>query len=164
MMVSVLQKQMPTRGGYLLHENHKYYIVEDSAMPEVLIRTVKAKQLLSSGRAKTVNEAASLAEISRSAFYKYKDLVSPFNDMSLGHIITFSMLLRDEPGVLSGILGHFASSGANILTIYQTIPSGGRAPVTISADTIGMKINMDDFIELAMKLQGVISFGPLAGQ
>ena len=150
--------------GIFLQENHKYYIVEDSALPEVLIRTVKAKELLSQGRAKTVNEAAAKAEISRSAFYKYKDLISPFNDMSLGHIITFSMLLRDEPGVLSGILGHFASSGANILTIYQTIPSGGRAPVTISAETMGMTVNMDSFIERAMQLEGVISFGPMAGQ
>ena len=147
-----------------MQESHKYYIVEDSALPEVLIRTVKAKELLAQGRVKTVNEAAAKAEISRSAFYKYKDLISPFNDMSLGHIITFSMLLRDEPGVLSGILGHFASNGANILTIYQTIPSGGRAPVTISAETMGMTVNMDSFIERAMQLEGVISFGPMAGQ
>lgn len=164
MILSALQKQMTARGGCSLQDNHKYYIVEDSALPEVLIRTVKAKELLSQGRAKTVNEAASAAGISRSAFYKYKDLISPFNDMSLGHIITFSMLLRDEPGVLSGILGHFAASGANILTIYQTIPSGGQAPVTISAETMGMTMNMDSFIGRAMQLEGVISFGPLAGQ
>ena len=138
--------------------------MEDSALPEVLIRTVKAKELISQGRAKTVNEATALAGMSRSAFYKYKDLISPFNDMSLGHIITFSMLLRDEPGVLSGILGHFASNGANVLTIYQTIPSGGRAPVTISAETMGMLTSIDSFIEQAMKIPGVISFGPLAGQ
>ena len=147
-----------------MQDNHKYYIVEDSALPEVLIRTVKAKELLSQGLVKTVNEAATLAGVSRSAFYKYKDLISPFNDMSLGRIITFSMLLRDEPGVLSRILTHFAANGANILTIYQTIPSGGRAPVTISAETEKMKTNMDSFIEQAMQLPGVITFGPLAGQ
>ncbi len=147
-----------------MQDNHKFYIVEDSALPEVLIRTVKAKELLTQGRVKTVNEAATLAGISRSAFYKYKDLISPFTDMSLERIITFSMLLRDEPGVLSRILTHFAANGANILTIYQTIPSGGRAPVTISAETEKMKTNMDSFIEQAMQLPGVISFGPLAGQ
>ncbi|MBR5543618.1 MAG: ACT domain-containing protein [Oscillospiraceae bacterium] len=147
-----------------MNDNHKYYIVEDSALPEVLIRCVKAKEYLSSGRGKTVGEAAAYAGISRSAFYKYKDLISPFSDMSLGHIITFSMILRDEPGVLSGILAHFAGNGANVLTIYQTIPSGGRAPVTISADTTGMNTDLDSFIERAMGVSGVISFGPLAGQ
>lgn len=151
-------------GGMFVKENHKYYIVQDTALPEVLIKTVKAKGYLSSGRARTVEEACALSEMSRSAFYKYKDLVSPFNDMSLGHIITFSMLLRDEPGVLSGILAHFATYGANVLTIYQTIPSGGQAPVTISAETMGMTADIDSFIELAMKIDGVISFKPLAGQ
>lgn len=147
-----------------MKDKHKYYIVQDTALPEVLIKCVKAKEFLSSGVAKTVSDAVALAEISRSAFYKYKDLVSPFNDMSLGHVITFSMILRDEPGVLSGILSHFAESGANVLTIDQTIPSGGRAPVTISADTVGMSADIDEFIERAREIPGVISFGPLAGQ
>ncbi len=151
-------------GGMLVEGNHKYYIVQDTALPEAMIKSVKAKGFLSSGRARTVEEACALAEISRSAFYKYKDLISPFNDRSLGHIITFSMLLRDEPGVLSRILAHFATYSANILTIYQTIPSGGQAPVTISAETMGMSADMDSFIELAMQIDGVISFKPLAGQ
>ena len=152
------------KGGIFLGDKHKYYIVRETALPEVLIRCVEAKEYLSSGRAKTVNEATTLANISRSAFYKYKDLVSPFNDRSLGHVITFSMLLRDEPGVLSRILSHFAENGANVLTIYQTIPNGARAPVTISADTVAMTCNLDSFIERARELGGVISFGPLAGQ
>ena len=164
MIISVTEKQMTAGGRYCLSGNHKYYIVQDSALPDVLIRCVKAKEYLTSGRAATVNEAVSLAEVSRSAFYKYKDLVSPFNDMSLGHIITFSMILRDKPGILSGILSHFAENGANVLTIYQTIPSGGRAPVTISAETMGMDTDLDSFVEQARKLGGVISFGPLAGQ
>ncbi len=145
-------------------DNHKYYIVQDTALPEVLIKCVKAKEYLSSGRARTVEEAASQASLSRSAFYKYKDLISPFNAMSLGHIITFSMILRDEPGVLSRILAHFASYSANILTIYQTIPSGGRAPVTISAETQDMSTDIDMFIVRAREIEGVISFNPLAGQ
>lgn len=147
-----------------MQTNHKYYIVQDTALPEVLIKCVKAKKLLSTGKVRTVDEACSQAELSRSAFYKYKDLISPFNDMSLGHIITFSMLLLDEPGVLSGILSHFAAYGANILTIFQNIPSGGQASVTISAETMGMTTNIDSFIEFAMQIEGVISFKPLAGQ
>lgn len=130
----------------------------------MLIKTVKAKEYISSGRAKTVNDAALLAGISRSAFYKYKDWISPFRDMSVGGIITFSMLLRDEPGVLSRILGLFAESGANILTIHQSIPADGKAPVTIASDTAEMKTSLDNFIEKAMLLEGVIEFGPLAGE
>ena len=150
--------------GTLVKDTHKYYIVQDSALPEVLIKCVKAKSYLASGKARTANEASAMANLSRSAFYKYKDLISPFDDRSLGHIITFSMLLIDEPGVLSRILTHFAAFSANVLTINQTIPSGGRAQVAISAETMGMSTDMDNFIELAMKIEGVISFKPQAGQ
>ena len=76
--------------------------------------------------------------ISRSAFYKYKDAVQPFQDMKAGHIITFYALLKDNPGVLSNFLSIFANSGANILTINQTIPTNGCAGVTISAETSEM--------------------------
>ncbi len=150
--------------GYDLTEKPKYYIVEDTALPRVLVNVVEAKELLTSGRAKTVNDAAAKAGISRSAFYKYKDLVKPFHDMSVGRIITFRMILRDAPGVLSGVLGLFASFGVNILTIHQTIPGGGQAPVTISADTKGMKTGIEEFIRKAALLDGVVKFEPLAGE
>ena len=52
-----------------------------------------------------------------------------------GRIITFQMMLKDKAGVLSEILAIFANCGANILTINQSIPTGGRAMVTISAET-----------------------------
>ena len=51
-----------------------------------------------------------------------------------GRIITFQMMLKDKAGVLSEILAIFANCGANILTINQSIPTGGRAMVTISAE------------------------------
>ena len=55
----------------------KYYIVEASALPEVFLKVAEAKQLLSTGKAATVNEATRLTGISRSAFYKYRDAVLP---------------------------------------------------------------------------------------
>ena len=104
----------------------KYFIVEAEALPEIYRKVARAKQALELHEAATVNEAAKLAGISRSAFYKYKDAVRPFNDMMNGHIVTFQVMLRDEPGVLSAILNIFARSGANILTINQSIPTGSE--------------------------------------
>ena len=117
----------------------KYYLVEASALPEVFLKVAEAKRLLSTGEANTVNEAARMTGISRSAFYKYRDAVLPFQNMMTGRIITFQLLLHDEPGVLSSILGAFASHAANILTINQTIPSGGCAAVTVTAETMAMQ-------------------------
>ena len=142
----------------------QYYVVEGTALPEVFLRVCEAKGYLQSGKVKTVNEAVARAGISRSAFYKYKDAVKPFYEMATGRIITFHCMLRDEPGVLSGVLGHFARSGANILTINQAIPIGGQAAVTISAATAEMKLRLEVFLAKALQLPGVLRFEPLAGE
>ena len=145
-------------------EPKKYYIVEGSALPDVFLRVCEAKQYLSSGKVKTVNEAAAKAGISRSAFYKYKDVVKPFYEMTAGRILTFYIILEDEPGVLSGVLGLFARSGANVLTINQSIPINGQAAVSISAETANMKIQLEKFISKALQQRGILRFEPLAGE
>ena len=106
----------------------KYYIVEASALPEVFLKVAEAKRLLSTGEASTVNEATKMTDISRSAFYKYRDSVLPFQNMMTGRIITFQLLLHDEPGLLSNVLDVFADNKANIITLqlYQSLQSPYR--------------------------------------
>ena len=141
----------------------KYYIVAASALPEIFVKVAEAKRMMQTGEADTVGEAARLVGISRSAFYKYKDAVQPFNDMKTGHIITFYAMLKDNPGVLSNVLAIFAGSGANILTINQSIPTNGCAAVTVSAETSEMEISLEELIARAAALAGVIKFEILAG-
>ena len=141
----------------------KYYIVDAKALPEVFLKVVEAKRMLETGEAATVGEATRLADVSRSAFYKYKDMVMPFNNMRSGRILTFYTLLKDKPGVLSAVLAIFALSGANILTINQSIPTNGCAAVTISAETSEMEITLEELITRAGALEGVIKFEILAG-
>ena len=141
----------------------KYYIVAASALPEIFVKVAEAKRMMQTGEAATVGEAARLVGISRSAFYKYKDAVQPFNDMKTGHIITFYAMLKDNPGVLSNVLAIFAGSGANILTINQSIPTNGCAAVTVSAETSEMEISLEELIARAAALEGVIKFEILAG-
>ncbi len=141
----------------------RYYLVEASALPEVFLKVVEARRLLETGKVSTVGRAVDAAGISRSAFYKYKDLVLPFFDMAQGRIITFHALLEDEPGVLSGVLGIFAGSGANILTINQSIPVNAIAPVTLTAETSAMNTPLDAFLAAVQKLTGVVKFEILAG-
>lgn len=100
--------------------------------------------------------------ISRSAFYKYRDAVRPFNDMKTGRIITFYTMLKNNPGVLSNVLSIFAGSGANILTINQSIPTNGCAAVTISAETSEMQESIEEMMARALALEGVVRFDILA--
>ena len=141
----------------------KYYIVAANALPEVFIKVAEAKRMMQTGEADTVGDATRKAGISRSAFYKYKDSVQPFNDMKAEHIITFYGMLKDNTGVLSRVLGIFASSGANILTINQSIPTNGCAAVTISAETSEMAESLEQLIADVSGLDGVVKFEILAG-
>lgn len=141
----------------------KYYIVEASALPEVFLKVAEAKRLLATGEAGTVNEATRITGISRSAFYKYRDAVLPFQNMMTGRILTFQLMLHDEPGVLSGILSCFAAGGANILTINQTIPTGGCALVTVTAETIHMTETLEALLHQLENTSGVVRAEVLAG-
>ena len=141
----------------------KYYIVAAEALPEIFIKVAEAKRMMQTGEAGTVGAATRQVGISRSAFYKYKDAVQPFNNMKTGHIITFYIMLKDNPGVLSDVLSIFAGSGANILTINQSIPTNGCAAVTISAETSDMEISLEELIGQAAGLEGVVKFEILAG-
>ena len=146
-----------------MRQKPKYYIVEASALPEVFIKVAEAKRLLSTGEASTVNDATKMTNISRSAFYKYRDAVIPFQNMMKGRIITFQFLLHDEPGVLSTLLIEVAQEKANILTINSIIPTNGCALVTISAETTEVELSMEDLLHKLEKTPGVIRAEVLAG-
>ena len=141
----------------------KYYIVEATALPEVFLKVAEAKWMLETGEANTVGEATRATDISRSAFYKYRDAISPFQNLMAGRILTFQFLLRDVTGLLSSILSIFAQFGANILTINQTIPTGGCASVTISAETLGMQQGAEALLRTLRQIDGVVKAEILAG-
>lgn len=141
----------------------KYYIIESSALPEVFLKVAEAKRLLDTGEVATVNDAARRTGISRSAFYKYRDSILPFQNLMAGRIITFQMMLHDEPGVLSTILSIFAQCGGNILTINQTIPTSGCAMVTISAETGELQLPLEELLRQLRSTDGVVRAEILAG-
>ena len=141
----------------------KYYIVEASALPEVFLKVAEAKRLLSTGEASTVNEATRMTDISRSAFYKYRDAVLPFQNMMIGRIITFQLLLHDEAGLLSEIMSIFAAAKANITTINSIVPTNGTAVVTITAETMDLTVSLEELLHSLSATKGVVKAEVLAG-
>ncbi len=141
----------------------EYYVIEASVLPEVFVKVAEAKRLLSTGQASTVNEATRRMGISRSAFYKYRDAVLPFQHMMSGRVITFQFLLQDEPGALSCLLTVFTEHKANILTINSIVPTNGCAIVTISAETIDLNISVEEMLRLMQQVKGVLKAEILAG-
>ncbi len=141
----------------------KYYLVKADSLPEVFVKVIEAKSLLETGEARTVAEAVDRVDLSRSAFYKYKDAISPFRDMKRDTVMTFHMLLHDKPGTLAAVLSIFTESGANILTINQSIPANGAALVTISVVTDTMVKTSDELMASLMALNGVMKVEIMAG-
>lgn len=141
----------------------QFFIVKTDALPEIFLKVAQAKWLLDAGEVRTIDQAARRAGISRSAFYKYKDSIRPFQDMLNGRIVNFQLLLKDEPGVLSAVLNDFAQCGANILTINQSIPSGGSAAVSIGAETSGMEMTLEEMLRRLGTGKGVVRCEILAG-
>ena len=144
-------------------KDSKFYIVEASALPEVFLKVAETKRILSVGEAATVNEATKITGISRSAFYKYRDAVLPFQNMMTGRIITFQLLLHDEVGLLSELLDVFADANANIITINSIVPTNGTAVVTVSAETMDINITLEELLHQLGSFRGVVKAEVLAG-
>ena len=141
----------------------KYYIVAAEALPEIFIKVAEAKRMMQTGEADTVGAATKRVGISRSAFYKYKDSISPLQNLMAGRILTFQMVLKDLSGLLSSILTIFADSGANILTINQTIPQNGCAVVVITAETNDLSCSVEELLKHVEQTAGVVRAEIVAG-
>ena len=83
--------------------------------------------------------------------------------MKAEHIITFQAMLKDSTGVLSRVLAVFAASGANILTINQSIPVNGCAVVTMTAETSALQDSLEEVLAHVSAGAGVIKCEILAG-
>ena len=140
-----------------MNDNPNKIIVEADLLPEVLLKVIEAKKLLSHGKAKNSSEAARLAGISRSAFYKYKDGVSVYSDESRDKIVNYYMTLMDKPGILSSVLTVLAKYGANVLTLNLNIAIDGVAPCTISFTTGNLKCDGHTLREALRATEGVIT-------
>ncbi|MBP3951425.1 ACT domain-containing protein [Bacillus suaedae] len=132
-----------------------FYLVREDMLTEAMEKTLAAKELLHSGKVKKINEAVHKVGISRSAFYKYKDGIFPFHTMVREKIVTLSIMLVDRSGSLSQLLGKVAETGANVITINQTIPLQGRAHMTITIDTSPMQLDLDELMNWIEQLEAV---------
>lgn len=138
-----------------MEENTSCYVLREKAVPEVLLKVVKAKRLLDSGKVESVQEATDEVGISRSSFYKYKDDIFPYYENRRGRTITMVIQLDDEPGLLSTILQRIAEANANILTIHQSVPVNGIASLTISVDVFSESMSIEQMNESIEQVAGI---------
>jgi chorismate mutase len=133
----------------------KYYLVREDVLPEAMKKTIEVKEMLERGKADSIAEAVLKVDLSRSAFYKYRDTVFPFSTIQKEKIISLFFYLEDRSGTLSNLLSVVAASGCNVLTIHQTIPLQGRANVTLSLNTSNIKNKLEGLLTELRKLEFV---------
>ncbi|MBM7648961.1 chorismate mutase [Bacillus ectoiniformans] len=135
--------------------DQKFYLVREDVLPEAMKKTLDAKELIERRKADSVWDAVKKVDLSRSAFYKYRDTVFPFHTIVKERIITLFFHLEDRSGTLSELLGVVAKYHGNVLTIHQTIPLQGRANVTLSLNVTDMKTNLDHLLAELKRLEFV---------
>ncbi|WP_223591173.1 ACT domain-containing protein [Neobacillus bataviensis] len=133
----------------------KFYLIREDVLPEAMKKTIEVKEMLDRGKAESIADAVQRVDLSRSAFYKYRDTVFPFSTIKQERLVSLFFHLEDRSGTLSKLLSVVASSGCNVLTIHQTIPLQGRANVTLSLNTANMTNEIDELLSDLRKLEFV---------
>jgi len=132
-----------------------FFLVREEILPEAIKKTIKVKEMLKRGDARTINEAVEKMDLSRSAYYKYKDFVFPFYEASQDKIITLTFLLEHRQGVLSSVLNTISQGSGSVLTINQGIPLQGVANVTVSIETANLVIDLEELLDKLRMVDGV---------
>lgn len=134
---------------------HRFYLVDAKVLPEVFLKVVRAKELLASGEARSISAATRSVDLSRSAFYKYKDCI--FDAENRQEILTVIATLRDEMGALQSLLAGISAAGASIVTINQSTPENGAALVAVTIRTDTMQISSDELAERLSRQRMVVN-------
>ncbi len=140
-----------------MSDKPRFLVVSADVLPEVILKVLEAKRLLSKAQAKNSSEACRMVGISRSAFYKYKDNVQLYEERDNSQLGTLYLKLSDEPGVLSRVLKKLYENGANILTVNQNIPLDSVAIVTISVRINRDEVHMEEILRNLSEIDGVVS-------
>lgn len=136
-------------------EKSDFFLVREEILPEAIKKTIRVKEILKRGDVRTINEAVAKMNLSRSAYYKYKDYVFPFYEASRNKIITLTFLLENKKGVLSSVLNTISHDSGNVMTINQGIPLQGVANATISIETANLSIDLEALLDKLRMVDGV---------
>lgn len=133
-----------------------YLLVDMSVLPEIYVKVIEAKGYLQSGEATNASQAAKMAGISRSAYYKYKDKIFEYSEQG-DDVTTINAKLQDNAGVLSSVMNELYLAGANILAVNQSIPVNNIADVSITVSFAQSGHMTDEVIEKIKSVGGVKS-------
>ena len=136
-------------------ENRELFLVSAAVLPEAVKKTIRGKEMLRMGRVRTINEAVKKVNVSRSAFYKYKDDVFPYDKAGLERIITLYFSMDQDLQSMSNVISYLAAEGAQLEFINQGLPVQGQVGVAMAVDMSDVKKETELFLDELRKIDGV---------
>lgn len=98
-----------------------------------------------------------MADISRSAYYKYKDAIFEYHGDDSNDTATINAKLMDNAGVLSSLMAELYKAGANVLSVNQSVPIHSVADVSVTVRIAEMAISKKELLNSIEKIDGVNS-------
>ncbi|UBH07797.1 ACT domain-containing protein [Macrococcus armenti] len=133
----------------------KFYLIREDVLPESVQKTLRIKDALDKNPKLSIFDAVKQFDLSRSAYYKYKDTIFPVDDTTREKNITIMMQVDDKVGLLSKILSFIALHNGSVLTIHQTIPIKEKTTITISLNATAMNMTINEFIDAIAAIEYV---------
>ena len=125
----------------------KFYLIREDVLPESVAKTLMIKDALKNDPTQSIFEAVKQFDLSRSAFYKYRDTIFPVDEkMENTKEFTLILYVNDIIGMLAEVLNKLSALNLSVLTIHQSIPMDNRATITVSLDAKGTNLEIDDVI------------------
>ena len=134
----------------------KFYLIREDVLPESVVKTLKIKDALKNNPELSIYEAVKLFDLSRSAFYKYRETIFPVDEKMLDHReFTLILYVNDIVGMLAQVLNTVSKLQLSVLTIHQSVPMEEKATITLSLSAKDTTISIDEILKALRNIEHV---------
>lgn len=134
----------------------KFYLIREDVLPESVVKTLKIKDALKNNPELSIYEAVKLFDLSRSAFYKYRETIFPVDEKMLDHReFTLILYVNDIVGMLAQVLNTVSKLQLSVLTIHQSVPMEEKATIILSLSAKDTTISIDEIIKALRNIEHV---------
>jgi UPF0735 ACT domain-containing protein SERP1207 len=137
-------------------DNRKFYLIREDVLPESVIKTLKVKDALKNNSNLSIYDAVKQFNLSRSAFYKYRETIFPVDEKILDQReFTLILYVNDIVGMLAQVLNAISQLQLSVLTIHQSVPIEDKATITLSLNARNSNLSIDEVIESLREINHV---------
>lgn len=137
-------------------DNRKFYLIREDVLPESVIKTLKVKDALKNNSNLSIYDAVKQFNLSRSAFYKYRETIFPVDEKILDQReFTLILYVNDIVGMLAQVLNAISQLQLSVLTIHQSVPIEDKATITLSLNARNSNLSIDKVIESLREINHV---------